>query len=302
MLNLDTEDWGEFYLGCAGGLDVNVQPRGQAGSAAGRLQAWRIDLRRAARRAFGRRYPRGAGQRHQAAGARAAHLERTHALRLAACRGHRAQCPAPRSPRHVALPAGQRSALAAASPWQALLREELRGVDEGVTLEPRRATASRTDVSADDQALWLASLHAAPHGVRRRSLSVPGVVETSNNLGMVELTPRGGSCNFMVRSLLDSGSTALADEIVAACSPCPAPRRESRPLPGLGAQPGVAAAGALPAVYRREFGSLDGAGDPRRPRVRHHRRQLPGHGHRLLRPHHPRRPRPGRAGRDRLGG
>jgi len=24
MLNLDTEAWGEFYLGCAGGLDVNV--------------------------------------------------------------------------------------------------------------------------------------------------------------------------------------------------------------------------------------------------------------------------------------
>ncbi|MFO0624881.1 MAG: M20/M25/M40 family metallo-hydrolase [Polyangiales bacterium] len=25
MLNLDTEDWGEFYLGCAGGLDVDVR-------------------------------------------------------------------------------------------------------------------------------------------------------------------------------------------------------------------------------------------------------------------------------------
>jgi hypothetical protein len=25
MLNLDTEAWGEFYLGCAGGLDVDVQ-------------------------------------------------------------------------------------------------------------------------------------------------------------------------------------------------------------------------------------------------------------------------------------
>ena len=30
MLNLDTEDWGEFYLGCAGGLDVNVARSAQA--------------------------------------------------------------------------------------------------------------------------------------------------------------------------------------------------------------------------------------------------------------------------------
>ena len=28
MLNLDTEDWGEFYLGCAGGLDVDVRRDG----------------------------------------------------------------------------------------------------------------------------------------------------------------------------------------------------------------------------------------------------------------------------------
>ena len=28
MLNLDTEDWGEFYLGCAGGVDVNVSRPG----------------------------------------------------------------------------------------------------------------------------------------------------------------------------------------------------------------------------------------------------------------------------------
>jgi dipeptidase D len=28
LLNLDTEEWGEFYLGCAGGLDVNVHREG----------------------------------------------------------------------------------------------------------------------------------------------------------------------------------------------------------------------------------------------------------------------------------
>jgi len=28
MLNLDTEEWGEFYLGCAGGIDVNVHRSG----------------------------------------------------------------------------------------------------------------------------------------------------------------------------------------------------------------------------------------------------------------------------------
>ena len=24
LINIDTEEWGEFYMGCAGGVDVNV--------------------------------------------------------------------------------------------------------------------------------------------------------------------------------------------------------------------------------------------------------------------------------------
>jgi dipeptidase D len=35
MINIDTEEWGEFYMGCAGGVDVNT--RSYASPAAGGL-------------------------------------------------------------------------------------------------------------------------------------------------------------------------------------------------------------------------------------------------------------------------
>ena len=44
MLNLDTEDWGEFYLGCAGGLDVNVARSAQAEPLASGGEGWRLVL------------------------------------------------------------------------------------------------------------------------------------------------------------------------------------------------------------------------------------------------------------------
>ncbi len=44
MLNLDTEDWGEFYLGCAGGVDVNVHARPRPNQWPAGLQGWRITL------------------------------------------------------------------------------------------------------------------------------------------------------------------------------------------------------------------------------------------------------------------
>jgi dipeptidase D len=137
--------------------------------------------------------------------------------------------------------------------WQARLRQELAGVDEGLALACRPEPAGEV-MAAREQAVWLASLHAAPHGVRRRSRSVPGVVETSNNLGMADLRPEGGSCNFMVRSLIDSGSAALADEIVSLFSLSGTVAEKSGHYPGWAPNPASPLLALCRSVYGREFG------------------------------------------------
>jgi dipeptidase D len=104
-----------------------------------------------------------------------------------------------------------------------------------------------------EQSVWLASLHAAPHGVRRMSRQVPGVVETSNNLGMVAVDASGGTCNFMVRSLLDSGGSALADEIVSLFSLSGTPAETAGHYPGWAPNPDSPLLALCRATYRREF-------------------------------------------------
>jgi dipeptidase D len=71
----------------------------------------------------------------------------------------------------------------------------------------------RTVLESADQAAILAALHAAPHGVKRMSQRVSGVVETSNNLGVVRVEQGKVFANLMVRSLLDSGTWMLAREV-----------------------------------------------------------------------------------------
>ena len=181
MLNLDTEDWGEFYLGCAGGLDVNVARSSAGEPVPAGFETWQIGLAglRGGHSGVDIHEERGNAIKLLVRVLRG--LEASLPLRLASLTGGTARNALPREARAtLCLPAGHGAALA-----------------------------------AGEQAVWLASLHAAPHGVRRRSLAVPGVVETSNNLGMVDLQPTGGQCNFMVRSLVDSGSQALADEIAS---------------------------------------------------------------------------------------
>jgi dipeptidase D len=136
---------------------------------------------------------------------------------------------------------------------QAGLRARLSGVDDGVALVSEAAEASET-LGAEEQFVWLASLHAAPHGVKRQSRQLPGVVETSNNLGIVDLRPAGGSCNFMVRSLVDRAAEALADEIVSLFALSGTVAEKSGQYPGWKPNPDSALLKTCQAVYRRDFG------------------------------------------------
>ena len=216
MLNLDTEEWGEFYLGCAGGMDVQVQRPGAAQPFPADHEAWRISL-------TGLRGGHSGVNIHEERGNAIkllvrvlANLHTERPVRLIELKGGTARNALPREAFAViALPAGQCGALTASlGRWQAVLAQELEGVEQGITLQAAPASASHV-LSEAEQTIWLHSLQAAPHGVRRMSQRVPGVVDTSNNLGMVDLRPQGGSCNFMVRSLRDSGSQALAAEIAS---------------------------------------------------------------------------------------
>ena len=133
------------------------------------------------------------------------------------------------------------------------MRGEYRGVDDALHLAVAPCLIALT-LPVAEQRVWLRSLHAAPHGVRRMSRQVPGVVETSNNLGMVDLRPAGGSCNFMVRSLRDSGSDALADEIGALFSLSGTRAEFSGRYPGWAPDAASPLLARCQAVYRREFG------------------------------------------------
>jgi dipeptidase D len=85
-------------------------------------------------------------------------------------------------------------------------------VDDGVTLALSPTEGANVMARADQKAI-LSALHAAPHGVKNMSHRVPGVVETSNNLGVMCIDDGKFEANLMVRSLLDSGTWMLAREI-----------------------------------------------------------------------------------------
>ena len=141
--------------------------------------------------------------------------------------------------------------------FQSLLRFELAGVDEGVTVELAAASASQVLVIEDQQAI-LAALHAAPHGVKRMSQRVSGVVETSNNLGVVRVEGGKVFANLMVRSLLDSGTWMLAREVESLFGLAGFAVEMEGGYPGWAPNPQSPLLALFQQVYEREFAAKSG--------------------------------------------
>lgn len=256
LINLDTEEWGELYVGCAGGLDVNVSRPGSAVPLPAGAGAFSIAL-------TGLRGGHSGITIHEERGNAVKLLARVvddvcnaFPARLASFHGGTARNALPREAFAViALPDGHEDGLAARlAEWQSLLRDELAGVDEGLSLSLTPAVADAV-LAEGEQSLWLRALLAAPHGVKRMSRQLPGVVETSNNLGILDLGPQGGSANFMVRSLRGSGAQALGKEISALFGLMGADTSVAGAYPGWTPDPASPLLARALATYRREFES-----------------------------------------------
>ena len=214
MLNLDTEVWGEFYLGCAGGLDVNVERTTAGEPLPTGYQCARLSLHDLRGGHSGVDIHEGRGNAIKLLVRVLCELAGRFSLRLGGMQGGTARNALPREASAlIALPADAMLQIPdLLKQIQLVLRQELSGVDEGLQLELSPEAFDQV-LSERDAELWLNTLNAAPHGVFRMSQQLAGVVETSNNLGMLEVQPGLSSCNFMVRSLQDSCSIALANQI-----------------------------------------------------------------------------------------
>ena len=256
MINLDTENWGEFYLGCAGGLDALLDhPVGQVPWPDGHLPLRIVlDGLRGGHSGVDIHLERGNAIKLLVRALRG--LEEACAIAVAAITGGTARNAIPREAEaRVAVAPGAASLLGeTVGRLEALFRQELAGADDGLNLRCLPAEAFPSVCAPDGQRRLLAALHAAPNGVKRWSTRVPGVVETSDNLGVLNLA--GGRCKatFMVRSLVDSGSRALGREIADLFSLIGARVELTGDYPGWAPNPASKLLALAQAVYGREFG------------------------------------------------
>lgn len=256
MINIDTEEWGHFYLGCAGGLDVAVNQAYELETVPTGHVIRRIAVSGLCGGHSGIDIHRGRGHAIKLLVRLLRRLE-DEDLRVVEFSGGTARNALPREAEAtVAVPAGAETGIARRiADFAQQVRDELAGVEKRVDIafDASDRRPARTMKRSDQHAL-LSALHAAPQGVRRMSTRVADVVETSDNLGVIRITDGHAEAVFMVRSLIDSAADALADEIRDLFSLVGARAEKQGAYPGWKPNPDSALLTLCQEAYAREFG------------------------------------------------
>lgn len=218
LINLDTEEWGHFYLGCAGGVDVEVRQKLSSEAVPDGLATYRIDVAGLRGGHSGIDIHLGRGNAIKLLTEALRELGETVDLRLVEMRGGTARNAIPREATAlIALPAAQAESLAdQIGQLQMDWRSRFAGVDPGISLTCRDAGSTQGEALArDERDRLLAYLAEADNGVAAMSTHFPDVVETSDNLGVLRLANGELRITFKLRSLDDAKADALADRMVA---------------------------------------------------------------------------------------
>lgn len=255
LLNLDSETWGDFCLGCAGGMDITVQHQGHAETFPSEWHAIQIDICGLRGGHSGINIHEGRGNAIKIMARILNALETRFPICLSSMTGGTARNALPREASAIIgiHPENIASLNMALQQWQDTIRHELAGVDGNILINSKPTVADKI-MSAADQHIWLRSLHAAPHGVWRMSASAPYSPETSNNLGTINLQPECGSCTFMVRSTIDSACNALAEEIASLFALSEIPVKKENAYPGWAPDLASPLLALCRTIYQQEFG------------------------------------------------
>lgn len=211
LLNLDSEEEGVFTVSCAGGslarctLPVAREPF------AGAAVAVRISGLVGGH--SGAEIHRGRANADILLGRVLRAMAAETELRLVSAAGGLKDNAIPVAAEAVALTADAGHAIAAAAALAAALKEEYRTAEPGLTVEALPAETAELPMDACSTARALCLLACAPNGVQEMSRDIPGLVQTSLNLGVLETSAAKLSAVFCVRSSVASQKEMLHDRL-----------------------------------------------------------------------------------------
>ena len=220
LLNLDSETEGELYVGCAGGIDAEATFTYQPAETEEGDIALKVELK-------------GCKGGHSGCDI---HLQRANAIkllfrflkdavanfeaRLACVEGGNMRNSIPREASAViTIPAESYQDLQdLVDRYEDLFLREYDGVEPDLHFTAKEIECPKTEMPEDVQDFLIHAITLCPHGVYRVIPEMPDIVETSNNLAIIETKDNQVKVICLARSSVESRKEELASVIQSAFS------------------------------------------------------------------------------------
>ena len=216
LINLDSEEEGTFTIGSAGGEHAEVHFDYEQVAAPADMAAYQVEVNGLQGGHSGVDINLGRGNAAKLLVRLLRETANQYGLRMASIESGTAGNAIPREAAAlVLLPADQvQPFLAATGEFETTIRSELQAVEPDLQVEVTEATAPPQVMEENFQRTLLDALYATPQGVIRMSDAVPGLVETSTNMGITNVLDGQVDVINYVRSSVDS-ELADAGQMIA---------------------------------------------------------------------------------------
>ncbi|MBF7682908.1 aminoacyl-histidine dipeptidase [Acinetobacter sp. B5B] len=213
LFNMDTEEWGELYLGCAGSQDVELTQKITAQAVPKDLVWFQLNIQGLKGGHSGVDIHLGRGN---------ANVILVQCLQqylgegyIASLEGGTARNAIPREAYAVIglkpqqYEAFQKNLIT----YKQQCLDQLKGIDDGLECILMPCQPPQNICPSDLIKSWMTALATCPYGIYTMSKVLDDVVETSNNIGMLSITPTEASAQIMVRSMVNAEAEQLAQHI-----------------------------------------------------------------------------------------
>ncbi|ENG4186080.1 beta-Ala-His dipeptidase [Providencia rettgeri] len=258
LINTDSEEEGEIYMGCAGGVDFTTtfdllrEPLPQG------YQTFTLTLKGLKGGHSGGDVHLGLGNANKLLARFLAGHAEDLSLKLLEFRGGTVRNAIPREAHAIiSVPTEKVAELTALRErYEGILKNELAVIEPNLVLLLDETQSDLKALSDDCQKRFTFFLNAAPNGVIRMSDVAVGVVETSLNEGVVRMTEDQAEVIFLVRSLIDSGKNYVVNMLTSISKLAQAQYRAEGSYPGWQPDADSSVMHLVSETYNKLFGKI----------------------------------------------
>jgi dipeptidase D len=213
LINLDSEDEGELYIGCAGGIDTNAVFTFNQDQVPNDSSAYCIEVKGLKGGHSGLDIHLGRGNANKLLNRLLWQAGRECGLRLASISGGSLRNAIPREASAVVVVPKDESATfeAMAEKLQTAIKIELSAADPGFQMLVTKTDKPEFLIDSESSTRFFNAIYGCPNGVIRMVTEMPDIVETSTNLAIIESRNNTIEVSALQRSSVDTAKEDLCN-------------------------------------------------------------------------------------------